>query len=490
MRRRRSMGIGPPDEAKRSSRFSLSVPPLPAGSRRRRRVRAAGGATRCESREPEKVAVVDEVRDASRAASSAAILTEYRGLAVAELADAAPGACARPAASTRSTRTPSSAARSADDRTRRSSSRCSSARPAIAFVDGDVVAVAKVLRDFARTNPNLVVKGGLVGASLLDARSAAALRRPAVREVLLAQIAGCLPRRCSSSPACSQALPQNLAYGLQALIERGRVAERPPRRQRRPIDAEATETPAEAEAEAEAPADAAEAEPADARCRRQPTPKRRERRGTRRQSLPERRGRDSGVRAAEAAAEQAEPAEAAAEQSEPAEAAAAVRAGSGRSGDRSSPSRRRPRRDGGGRRRGGRARDGAVRAEVAGSDEQADGRRTDWDADAGAGSASLRPTERTQRKERGTMATKEEILDGIASDDRSRALRAVEGVRGALRRHRGRTGRGRRGSLRPAAAAAARLPPRSRTSSTSSSPPLATRRSRSSRRSVRSRALA
>ena len=99
---------------------------------------------------------------------------------------------------------------------------------AIAFVNGDVAAVAKVLRDFARTNPNLIVKGGLVGTDLIDARSATALAELPSRDQLLAQIAGLFAAPLQQFAGLLKALPQKFAYGLSALIEQqGGVARRP-----------------------------------------------------------------------------------------------------------------------------------------------------------------------------------------------------------------------------------------------------------------------
>ena len=96
---------------------------------------------------------------------------------------------------------------------------------AIAFVDGDVAQVAKVLRDFARTNPNLVVKGGLLGTSMLDARGAAALAELPSRDTLLAQLAGMLAAPMQQFAALLQAVPSKLAYGLSALIDERRKTE-------------------------------------------------------------------------------------------------------------------------------------------------------------------------------------------------------------------------------------------------------------------------
>jgi large subunit ribosomal protein L10 len=136
---------------------------------------------------------------------------------------------------------------------------------AIAFVDGDAVTVAKALRDFARTNPNLVIKGGLLGAGILTAKEATALADIPPREVLLARLAGGLAAPLQQFAGLLQALPRNLAYGLSALIEKqGGVpeaeAEQEPAPEPEPAAPEAeAEAPAEAPAEAQAPADPAPA---------------------------------------------------------------------------------------------------------------------------------------------------------------------------------------------------------------------------------------
>ena len=98
---------------------------------------------------------------------------------------------------------------------------------AVAFVDGDAVAVAKVLRDFARTNPNLTIKGGLLGTTVLSAADAGALADVAPREVILAQLAGALAAPLQQMAGLLQALPRNFAYGLSALVEK-RSSEAPP----------------------------------------------------------------------------------------------------------------------------------------------------------------------------------------------------------------------------------------------------------------------
>ncbi len=61
---------------------------------------------------------------------------------------------------------------------------------AIAFIDGDPVVVAKGLRDFARTNPLLVIKGGVLDGKFLDSEAVRKLADLESREVLLAKVAG------------------------------------------------------------------------------------------------------------------------------------------------------------------------------------------------------------------------------------------------------------------------------------------------------------
>jgi large subunit ribosomal protein L10 len=165
---------------------------------------------------PEKVAVVDDVRG-RLATASAAILTEYRGLRVAQMAELRRALAG--AGGTYKVYKNTLVRRAADERGLEALAQLLEGPTAIAFVEGDVSAVAKVLRDYARTHPALVVKGGLVGTSLLDARGAQALADLPSRETLLAQLAGLLAAPMQRMAALLAAVPQKLAYGLQALID-------------------------------------------------------------------------------------------------------------------------------------------------------------------------------------------------------------------------------------------------------------------------------
>ena len=200
---------------------------------------------------PEKVAVVEEVRERLNSAQ-AAILTEYRGLKVKDLA-----------VLRRSLREAGGEYRvykntlvrfAAADLGLTGLDALLEGPTAIAFVDGDAVRVAKALRDYARTNPALVVKGGVLGTSILDAKAATALAEMPSREVLLARIAGGLAAPMVQFAGLLQALPRNLAYGLKALVEK-RVAGGEALPEPEP------EAPAAAEPEPETPAPVAETEP-------------------------------------------------------------------------------------------------------------------------------------------------------------------------------------------------------------------------------------
>jgi large subunit ribosomal protein L10 len=202
-----------------------------------------------ENPRPEKVAVVDEVRG-RLSDSQAALLTEYRGLNVADIS-----------ALRRALRDAGGDYKIYKNTLVRFAARdlgleiedLLTGPTAIAFVDGDPVTVAKALRDFARTHENLVVKGGVLGDKLLSADDAKALADVAPREELLARLAGAMAAPMQQFAGLLQALPRNFAYGLSALIEQQGGA---------PAPAEPEPTPEpEPEAQAAAP-DAQAATPA------------------------------------------------------------------------------------------------------------------------------------------------------------------------------------------------------------------------------------
>jgi large subunit ribosomal protein L10 len=163
-----------------------------------------------------KVEVVDEVKTRMHEAS-ASIVSEYRGLTVAELAElrAALASVGGDYKIFKNTLV----RRAIDGGEYQPLSEYLSGPSALTFVEGDISAVAKALRDFSRANPLLVIKGGLADGSLLSPSDLAALADLPPRDVLLARFAGALAAPMQQMAGLLQALPRNMAYGISALIE-------------------------------------------------------------------------------------------------------------------------------------------------------------------------------------------------------------------------------------------------------------------------------
>ena len=209
----------------------------------------------------EKVAVVNEVKDRLEA-SDGAVLTEYRGLTVAELAELRRGLAA--AGGDYKIYKNTLVRLAVADGPQAPIQELLTGPTAIAFVQGDVSAVAKALRDFARVNPSLVVKGGMMGSGVLSAADIEVLADLPSRDTLLAQFAGALAAPLQQLAGLVQALPRNLAYGLSALIDQrqagGEVLEVPIGASE---EATAEQDAPEATAEAPEPGPEATAEAAD-----------------------------------------------------------------------------------------------------------------------------------------------------------------------------------------------------------------------------------
>ncbi len=169
---------------------------------------------------PEKVAVVDEVRD-RLAASTGAVLTEYRGLTVAELAELRRELTA--AGGDYKIYKNTLVRLAIADGPQAGVLDLLTGPTAIAFVQGDVSAVAKALRDFSQANPHLVLKGGIVGSELLSASDVQTLASLPSRDALLAQFAGALSAPLQQLASLIQAVPRGLAYGLAALVDQRRA---------------------------------------------------------------------------------------------------------------------------------------------------------------------------------------------------------------------------------------------------------------------------
>ena len=137
---------------------------------------------------PDKTAAVAELVETFQD-SAGAVLTEYRGLTVKQLQELrrALGENANYAV-VKNTLTQIAAREAGVD----GFDDLLTGPTAIAFIDGDVVEAAKGLRDFAKANPSLVIKGGLFEGRTLDAAEIAKLADLESREVLLGKLAGAM----------------------------------------------------------------------------------------------------------------------------------------------------------------------------------------------------------------------------------------------------------------------------------------------------------
>jgi large subunit ribosomal protein L10 len=167
---------------------------------------------------PDKVAAVAEIVDSFND-SNAAVLTEYRGLTVKQLQELrrALGENANYAV-VKNTLTKIAAKEAGVD----GFDDLLNGPTAIAFINGDLVEAAKGLRDFAKANPALVIKGGYVDGASVDAAEIAKMADLESREVLLGKLAGAMLASLSQAVYLLNApLAQaaRLAGALQAKAE-------------------------------------------------------------------------------------------------------------------------------------------------------------------------------------------------------------------------------------------------------------------------------
>ena len=183
---------------------------------------------------PDKAAAVAELTESFRN-SNAAVLTEYRGLTVAQLKTLRRSLSGNAEYFVvKNTLTKIAAKEAGVD----AFDSLLQGPSAIAFISGDAVEVAKGLRDFAKANPLLVIKGGVLDGKALSAAEINKLADLESREVLLAKLAGAMIASLSQAAALFQAPLSQAARTIEAL--RAQV--------------EATGGPAAAAPAAEAPA--------------------------------------------------------------------------------------------------------------------------------------------------------------------------------------------------------------------------------------------
>jgi len=209
----------------------------------------------------EKVETVAEISERfSR--SSAAVITEYRGLTVKQVTQLR-----------RSLGRDTTYAVVKNTLTKRAASDAGVAideallvgPTAIAFVSGDPVEAAKGLRDFAKANPLLVIKGGILDGRSLSADEVNRIADLESREVLLARIAGALKALPTRAAGLFQAPLSQMARLAKALEEKKQAAAEAsaaPAAEAPPVEADAAEASADAVAADASPTETP-AEPAE-----------------------------------------------------------------------------------------------------------------------------------------------------------------------------------------------------------------------------------
>jgi large subunit ribosomal protein L10 len=165
---------------------------------------------------PDKAAAVAELTEEFRS-SSAAVLTEYRGLTVSQLKELRRSLGADTSYAVVKNTLTKIAAREAgvgafDDLLQGPS--------AIAFVKGDPVEAAKGLRDFAKAHPMLVIKGGVLEGKSLSPDDIKKLADLESREVLLAKLAGAMQASLQNAVSLFAAPLAQTARVIEALRQK------------------------------------------------------------------------------------------------------------------------------------------------------------------------------------------------------------------------------------------------------------------------------
>jgi len=184
-----------------------------------------GGTTtgRIAMARPDKAAAVAELTDQFRD-SNAAVLTEYRGLTVAQLKQLRRTLSGNATYAVVKNTLTAIAAKQAgveglDDKLVGPS--------AIAFVTGDPVTAAKGLRDFAKANPALVIKGGVLDGRVLTPAEITKLADLESREVLLAKLAGAFKASLYQAAYLFTAPATQAVRTIDALREKKQAEEAP-----------------------------------------------------------------------------------------------------------------------------------------------------------------------------------------------------------------------------------------------------------------------
>ena len=162
---------------------------------------------------PDKAAAVAELTEQFRSAN-AAVLTEYRGLTVAQLKELRTALGPNASYAVVKNTLTKIAVRDAG---LEELADLLAGPSAIAFVTGDAVEAAKSLRDFAKDNPLLVIKGGVFEGAAITAKDITRLANLESREVLLAKLAGAMKASLQNAVSLFAAPLSQAARTIDAL---------------------------------------------------------------------------------------------------------------------------------------------------------------------------------------------------------------------------------------------------------------------------------
>lgn len=210
---------------------------------------------------PDKVAAVADVKDRFES-SAAMLLTNYRGLSVAELQELR--AELRKANATYRVSKNTLIRRALNDAGVDELDEMLVGPTALVFCQEDPVGPAKALKAFLKDHPDLQFKGAYFDGAAMDAEEALKLADLESREDLLAKLAGLMYGALANTARLLQALPEKQARLLQALVDDGGYAGAPTEAAAEPAEAPevlATEAAAEPAEEPEASAAEAAQEP-------------------------------------------------------------------------------------------------------------------------------------------------------------------------------------------------------------------------------------
>ena len=172
---------------------------------------------------PDKAAAVAQLKE-EFSSSSAVVLTEYRGLTVKNLKDLRRSLGEDASYAVAKNTLALIAAREAGVEGLDAQL---TGPTALAFVKGDVATAAKTLRDFAKANPLLVIKGGVMDGRVLDAESVKKLADLESREVLLAKLAGAMNGNLAKAAGLFAAPLSQAARVLAALTDQKQAGHTP-----------------------------------------------------------------------------------------------------------------------------------------------------------------------------------------------------------------------------------------------------------------------